>query len=232
MKVLSTIKYLFSAVGFSFLIGAAFAYKNASDFLLDAVSTQGLVVDMAHVQGSDSVSYHPIVKFIGGDGQSVQFTSREGVRAASYPVGKRVEVLYSPSDVNNAKLKEAFSLWGMSIGLAIFGVPLLLIGAGIFLVGALKKRKNLYLQRNGSVLEAKIQSVGLNTSLNINGKNPFVIMCQWLNPVTAEIHVFESENIWFDPSPYIDREAITVFIKKDNPKKYYVDISFLPKLAR
>ncbi|MNC77488.1 hypothetical protein D3C75_1294550 [compost metagenome] len=58
-----------------------------------------------------------------------------------------------------------------------------------------------------------------------------MIRSQWLNPRTSEVHLFESDNIWFDPSDYLKDESISVFIDKKNPKKYHVDISFLPKIA-
>lgn len=45
------------------------------------------------------------------------------------------------------------------------------------------------------------------------------------------MHVFVSDCIWFDPTDHIDTDELTVLIDKDSPKKYYVDISFLPEVA-
>ncbi|MNH47046.1 hypothetical protein D3C79_1101060 [compost metagenome] len=70
-----------------------------------------------------------------------------------------------------------------------------------------------------------------NTRISVNGRHPYVIRSQWLNPRTSEVHLFESDNIWFDPSDYLKDESISVFIDKKNPKKYHVDITFLPKIA-
>ena len=58
------------------------------------------------------------------------------------------------------------------------------------------------------------------------------LITQWQNPATSEVHVFKSNNIWFDPSSYIHTDTITVFCEKDDLSEYYVDISFLPKLAK
>lgn len=231
MKMLSYFKYLSSIVGVILLIGAIFVYKNTSDFLLTAVSAQGTIVDLVQSRNSDSVSYYPVVKFIDADGQPVQFTSSTGGNASSYPLGDLVEVLYLPHNVKDARIKSFFTLWGAALLMAVLGAGFVFIGAIIFLFGMLRGRKKAYLQRSGIVVEAQIQAVELNQSLCMNGQHPFVILCQWLNPVTRQVHVFESENIWFDPSPYIKQDAIKVLIEKDNPKKYYVDISFLPKLA-
>jgi hypothetical protein len=80
-------------------------------------------------------------------------------------------------------------------------------------------------------IEASIQSVGINTDVSVNGRNPFRIVAQWQDPATSQVYVFESHNIWFDPSSYIKQKAIRVFVDKANPGKYYVDVSFLPQLA-
>ena len=64
-----------------------------------------------------------------------------------------------------------------------------------------------------------------------NTTNPYLIYVQWKKPMTSKLHVFKSENIWFDPTDHINTDEITVLIESNNPKKYYVDTSFLPKLA-
>ncbi|AUG07145.1 DUF3592 domain-containing protein [Pseudomonas sp. S09G 359] len=231
MKVLSFFKYVFSAVGIILLVGGFLAYKNTSDFLLDAISAQGTVTGLEQSRSSDSVSYYPIVSFIGINGQPVKFRSSVGSSRSSYAVGEKVEVLYSSSDPAGAKLKSFFALWGATLVMAIMGAVFLSIGGLIFLIGVLKGRKRAYLQRNGVAIEAKIQSVEVKTNISMNGQSPFVVVCQWLNPMTRQLHTFESENIWFDPTPYIEQDTVTVLVEKDNPEKYYVDISFLPKLA-
>ena len=65
----------------------------------------------------------------------------------------------------------------------------------------------------------------------VNGAHPFRIVTQWRNPETSKLHVFRSDNLWFDPSEHIKTQTITVFIDQGNPKKYFVDVSFIPKLV-
>ncbi|MDR2174134.1 MAG: hypothetical protein LBE32_08070 [Burkholderiales bacterium] len=74
------------------------------------------------------------------------------------------------------------------------------------------------------------QSVALNTSLRVNGRHPFHVLTQWQDPITGEIRIFESHNVWFDPTQYCTNQQITVYIEPGDPKKYYVDLSFLPRL--
>ena len=112
-----------------------------------------------------------------------------------------------------------------------FGQRFFLIGIGMFLVGGLKNRKEAFLKLHGIPIQTKFQSVELNTALSVNGRHPFRVLGQWQNPATSEVHIFHSNNLWFDPSEYLEGKNITVFIEKNNPKKFYVDLSFLPKLA-
>lgn len=232
MRFFSVIKYVFAATGIALLIGAFFAYENATNFLRDAVSTQGTIVGHEISKNSDTVSYHPVVRFSGSDGQMFEFTSNTGGSASSYPLGADIDVLYIPLQEEDAKVHSFFALWGGVMVMSILGAAFLFIGGVIFLFKALRKRKKDYLQRNGTPVEAKVQSVEFNHSISINGQNPYVIVCHWLNSSTGQVHLFKSENIWFDPSPYVEQDMIKVFIAKDNPKKYHVDISFLPQLAK
>jgi hypothetical protein len=43
--------------------------------------------------------------------------------------------------------------------------------------------------------------------------------------------VFRSEDLWYDPSDHVKRETLTVYIDPADPRKHYVDVSFLPRLA-
>ncbi|WP_347049541.1 hypothetical protein [Flavobacterium olei] len=94
----------------------------------------------------------------------------------------------------------------------------------------MKQKRIDDLKFNGKQITTKFDNVALNTSYKVNGRSPFVIYSQWLNPSTNELHLFKSENIWFDPANYILTEEIKVLIDPVNPKKYYMDISFLRKL--
>lgn len=99
------------------------------------------------------------------------------------------------------------------------------------LVGRLKIRKIKHLRQQGQVVQANYQSVNVNHSFSINGRHPYLIVCQWLNPTTGVLHRLESDNIWFDPTPYISSDKIKVFVDRKNPGKYHVDLSFLPESA-
>jgi hypothetical protein len=106
-----------------------------------------------------------------------------------------------------------------------------LIGGAMLLGPMLAARQQADLRQRGTRIVTTFQSVEQNTSLNVNGRHPFRVFTQWTNPATSQIHVFESENLWFDPTAHINARDIGVYIERGNPKRYYVDLSFLPQLA-
>lgn len=231
MKVLSVFKYVFLSIGLAILLGSWMAYKSSRDFLEKAVSTQGTVVDFVKVRGSSSTTFRPVVQFITGQGQEVEFISSTGRSRPSFTVGQQVDILYLPENPEDAKFNNYSDLWSIALVTGVMGGVFFSVGAIIFLVGGLKSRRKEYLLRSGVSVEAEFRAVECNEGVSLNGRNPFVIVCHWLNPSTSELHVFESENIWFDPSAYIKSERVKVFIDRANPRKYHVDLSFLPRVA-
>ena len=232
MNVLSIIKYLFTLVGIGMLAGAFYLYGSTRDFLAEAATADATVVELARSRSSDSTTYKPVVQFTSRDGQAIEFISSTGSNPPSYSRGEKVEVLYRPDDPQDARINGFFSLWGGALIVAGLGVVFFLVGGGLLLAAVVKRRNNAYLKHNGTRIVTDYTGVELNTSLRVNGRHPYRVLSQWQNPSTSEIHVFESDNLWFDPEDYIKSDKITVLIDRNNPKKYFVDLSFLPKLAK
>ncbi|WP_160152282.1 DUF3592 domain-containing protein [Microbulbifer sp. ALW1] len=231
MKAVSIIKFVFTAIGLAMLAGAFFFFTSTQDFLKSAASADGTVVALVPSRSSDSVTYAPVVQFMDKNGVLIEFRSSSSSNPPSYHEGEVVEVLYPESAPQRAKINGFFSLWGGATILAGLGSVFLIVGLSIIVFGNLKNKKIAFLKKNGTPVKARLKSIDLNHSLKVNGRSPYQINVQWENPEKSEVHVFRSENIWFDPTDHIADEEITVLIEKDNPKKYYVDISFLPKLA-
>lgn len=232
MKSIAIVKYVFAAIGLAMLAGTVFLIMNTRTFLAGAITAQGTVIDLVSSRSSNSTTYAPVVRFVTDKGEKIEFTSGTSSNPPSYSQGENVEVLYQPGKPHDARIHGFVSLWLGPMILGGLGSIFFLIGGGIILGSVLHDRKEVYLKQNGTRILTTFQSVELNTSLSVNGRHPFRVFTQWTNPSTSEIHIFESDNLWFDPSSYINDRNITVFIEPGNPKKYYVDLSFLPKLAQ
>lgn len=232
MNAISILKYLFSLIGIGLLIGAFLIYLNISGFMAEAVSAQGTVIDLVQSRSSSQRSYRPVVRFSTEDGQTLEFTSSFGSNPPGYARGDSVQVLYPPDDPQQARIHSFLALWLMPIIFAGVGGVFALIGGGLIFVGIRRQRKNAYLREFGLRIAAEFQRVERNTRLSVNGRHPYRIVCQWQNPGTSEIHLFESDNLWFDPTDFVSSSSVTVFIQRNNPKNYQVDLTFLPKLAK
>ena len=229
MRNINNIKYLFTIIGIGLLIGTFFTYINTSNFVEIAITSQGTVVDLVELENSsNSISYKPLVQFIDKTGKRIEFLSPSSSNPPSYQNEEKVEVLYNPDSPNDAKLKGLFSIWGGTIIMGILGVTLTIIGVSIFIFDKKKNDTLKYLQQNGTTIETDFQIVDINLNYTVNGQNPYQIVSEWINPSTSKLHVFTSDNIWFDPTKYIKTEKIKVLIDINNPEKYWVDLAFLP----
>ncbi|WP_297474794.1 DUF3592 domain-containing protein [uncultured Photobacterium sp.] len=225
------IKILFSIIGICFLIGSVFSSIITFDFIKATVIGSGEVIGLAESRSDNSSSYAPVVYFSDSNDIGYEFTSSVSSNPPSYQVGEFVEVMYLESNPNEAKINEFFSLWGLPLILAFFGMVFSSIGFGMLVFDLLKNRKGNYLVENGLKVEAKFSSVEINYSLQVNGRNPYRIVAEWLDPESNHIYIYKSKNLWFDPTDYIRNEYISVYVDKAKPKKHYLDVSFLPTVV-
>lgn len=235
MKALKIVQYAFLIIGAAMLAGTFFMVQNTQQFLQTSLKAQGTVIDLIEKRSSSSSSnsrtYSPKVQFTTATGENITFTTSSSSYPPSYDIDEKVDVFYMVDKPNSAKINGYFDLWGGATILGILGGIFFAIGAGIALFITLSLRKKTNLTSTGDAIEANFQSVKRNESISVNNTHPYQILAQWLNPRTNEIHIFKSENIWFDPTSHIKNKKIKVYIEPNNPKKYHVDISFLPKLA-
>lgn len=236
MKAMRWIFGIFFLAGLGMLIGGFVRTQHTRQFIANAVTAQGTVVEnilktSTDSDGRSSWAYYPHVRYRIEDGRDLDFISSTGASPPSYRVGQPVVVLYDPQDPAHASINSFGSLWGIS---------LLLMGLGVFFTGpaigfAIWKRasdrKSAWLEANGRRIVAEFTRVELNTSLQVNGRNPYRIQCQWLDLSRNEVHIFHSGNLWFDPTQFVQQKTLIVLMDPDNPHRYEVDTSFLPKVV-
>lgn len=223
-------------LGLGLLTGGYFTWKSTNSFLATAVKTEGKVIDLEREsskdsKGNTSYTYYPQISFTTANNEDITFRGSSGSNPPSYSRGDIVEVLYDPKNPPNASINSFFSLWLGPIILGVLGGIITLVGFGIFKTSSKRAKDLAWLKRSGSRVQAKVNGVELNTSYKVNGRSPYMITSQWLNPSNNQMHTFQSDNIWFDPTQYVNRETIEVLIDPSNPSRYLVDTSFLPKKA-
>ncbi|MCM1330809.1 MAG: hypothetical protein NC253_15415 [Ruminococcus sp.] len=62
---------------------------------------------------------------------------------------------------------------------------------------------------------------------------PYTIECSWTDPAGA-YHIFTDViTLRFDPTRELySRKKLTVYVDKENPKKYYIDLEFLKEIDK
>jgi hypothetical protein len=236
MKTTRLIFGIFFVIGVGVFAGGIYSIQQTRRFLRTAVETRGVVTEivwresLSRSRGSSWSSY-PRFRFSTSDGQEIDIVSDTGSSPPSYRVNEPVTILYDPQQPNHASIKSFSELWMLSVILCGLGAVFSSFGIVAVVRKALGSRKNDWLQQNGRRIQAEITRVELNTSLVVNGANPYCIECQWLDPARNEMHIFHSANIWFDPTNYIPGKTIEVLVDPDNPRRYAVETAFLPKVV-
>ncbi|WP_348704010.1 DUF3592 domain-containing protein [uncultured Neptuniibacter sp.] len=213
-------------VGLIVLIIATIVFFKQQQFISMAITTEGQVVELLRTR---SGTYFPVVLFTAENGQVIEISSTSSSNPPAYEVGERVEVYYASYNPQGAKISGFFSLWGISAVLGGIGLVFNIVGAVILVMMSDKTKLLAKLKVSGIGVQATIESVHLNQSLQLNGKNPFQVHAKWIDPDSGKEHLFKSINMWFDPSEQLIDSYITVFIEPNNPKRYAMDISFLQK---
>lgn len=115
--------------------------------------------------------------------------------------------------------------------------PLLLFIGGIFIAvnggmlaySSFAANRVKHLLQQGKLVQAEFQQVEINTSLKVNGASPFRVVAQWHDAQNQELRIFKSANLWFNPSQFLEGRKLPVYVDLNNPARYHMDLSFLPK---
>jgi uncharacterized protein DUF3592 len=234
-KTLNIIFGVFLAIGLAFSGVALWAVRDTQSFVAKATMVSGVVVSLEYRRDTSSSSnggvYYPVVKYKTATGEERTLRSNTGTSPPSYRVGEVVSVFYDPGNPFDARIKGIFSLWLLAIIFGILGCVFSLIGLGGLVVPRFLARRARDLRLHGTPVDTEFQDVELNGSFRMNGRSPWRIVSRWLDPARNELHLFVSENLWFDPTPFIKSKRITVFVDPNNMKRYSMDVSFLPKVV-
>jgi len=217
--------------GLGFLFGTYVAVQDTIEFRDAAVTTEGVVYDFATHRSDGKTMYTPQIRFATEDGRDVEFSGSVSSSSPAYDRGEAVKVMYRRETPEDARLDGFMDLWFGPMILSIFGTLFTLIGAGVVRWGVNHVRVRKWLAQHGMKVRAKLLGPELNTTYKVNGSHPWRLRAQWQHPVTRKIHVFYSDNLWYDPSDYCTADTVDALVNADDPRQYQVDTSFLPQQA-
>lgn len=213
--------WIFTLVGVLLLSMAGYIGYSAYSLEGEGVKTTGTIIAL---NGT-----HPVVRFVTGEGERVTFESSLGSSSYTKQLGQDIDIVYRPDAPQQAEIDDFISQYLVSIIPGIIGLIFTLTGLIPAFIIRYRGKKKIRLLQQGRPVKALITDVDVNRTIKINGRSPFRISCQWRNTLTNQHYIFTSENIYFDPRPYIEQQEITVYINGENIKDYYVDVRFLPE---
>ena len=147
--------------------------------------------------------------------------------------GDRVDVLYDPDEPRDAKLAGFFDLWFGPILFAVLGTAF--SGVSLFVLGLTRRPSKAdadWLRAHGLRVSGDSPRVIRRGDVEVEGSSPFRLEVDVHDPARNEVRVLESEDVWFDPTPYLEgRDAVDVYVDPKRRDRYLVDLSFLPRLA-
>ena len=231
MRAFKITSVVFLLLGAGMLYGGLHLYRTTQEFVAGAATASGTVVELdRRTSNNGDYTYAPVVEFSTPDGKDFRFVSSASSSPPAFARGEVVRVLYTPANPAEARIDSFGQLWAGGLILAGLGATFFLAGFGIHYYFWRRGRTQADLKAHGRSVLADIESVSLDSSVTLNGRHPYRILAQWQDPTTAKIHLFHSDNLWFNPEKYIERKQLTVYLDLANPKKYYVDVSFLPQV--
>ena len=215
---------IFAAIGIIFVILGVLIGKAISIPEDRKATTTATITRIESYRDSDGDEGHDVWVQYEVKGQT--YEEKLGSYSSSYRQGKKIDIIYdkeNPTKINTP--------WGEKLFIGIFcGIGGLFAAIGIIgiIAVAVSKRKREKLEQTGTIIYAKYTGVELNRAIAVNGRNPYNIVCSWINPEDGKTYILKSENIYFDPEPVIQNLGLTefpVFMDMENKKNYSVDIT-------
>lgn len=104
---------------------------------------------------------------------------------------------------------------------AAVGFVFFLVGVGMMAALSRTRKLRRWLAENGRTIQADIVGVQYDTRVRVNGRCPLVLQCQAVNPADGKVYVFESDSLWFDPTPFLDGQTtMPVLVDPDDYHRY------------
>jgi hypothetical protein len=236
MKITKILAPLFLATGIILLLVAYWQFNETKKFMETSAIAPGTVTDLVLQSDSSSRSsagvYYPVIRFKTATGETIDFKSTTGSNPPAYKKGAQVQVRYDPNNPYRAKIDSFFSIWIFCILSTGMGIAFSGIGLFMFIIMIHSAKRDAWLQQYGQIINAEFQSVEIDNSTVIRGRSPYRIVAHWRDPLTNRLYIFKSKEIWSDPTAFIQGKDILVRIDPQNPKKYAMDISFIPEIEK
>jgi len=227
-RVLVWIGGIFAPIGLAFVALGGWFYLEDRDFAANGLRAQGTVVDTVASRDNDDgggYTYAPVVEFRDAAGARHTFTSGVSSNPPRYSPGESVGVIYAPGAPDEAVIDSFVDRFLMPLVFGGLGTVFAGIGLSLLFVHVRGRRIAAQLRASGLPIQARVTECYRDTSVRVNGRSPWRVMCQATHPATGKVHSFRSEAVWVDPGPQLAGREVRVFVDPARPERYLVDLS-------
>lgn len=227
-NIVTIIFSIFAGTGVVLILVAAFIWGNERRFRQKAVEVTGEIVEI--FTGYDDYGHrgdygrrisHDVYVTYTFEGETYERVRLNEYSSSMYE-GKSITLFCDPD--NPRKVKTGLGLYLAFWVVGGIGILFSCIGIIPLIIFHRKKARKKYLLANGRVLHATVERIDRDTSLAVNGQNPYVIYCTWKDEYTDVLYRFKSENLWTDPGYAFDKGSeITVYVDGKDYSRYYVE---------
>ena len=183
---------MFTFMGMLFLIlGIMFCQPLFSKNYIATTATISRIIDCSN---SSSSCQNKIYLTYEVNGKA--YESTVNISSTSYYEGKEITIYYDTNKPSNVLIKSVILIF---LIFPVFGLLFIGIGIGGLIFNWHKIKSNEILKETGLGIQAKYLKTRLNPYYRVNGKYPYKITCEGVNPYDNKKYIYESENIWFDP---------------------------------
>jgi len=224
-RALNWIGGIFASLGLVFVAGAAWFFLADRSFAAAGERAPGTVIEMIGSRDSDGGhTYKPVVEFRDAAGRRHVFTSNVSSSPPQHSVGESVEVIYAPDSPDEAVIDSFVDRFLLPLILGGLGTLFAAIGFGVLFARLRRRQIAAQLRASGLPIQAKVVECYHDTSLKVNGRSPWRVVCQATHPADGKMHSFNSEAVWINPSGLAGKE-VRVFVDPARPARYLVDLS-------
>jgi hypothetical protein len=217
---------IFASLGVAFVAGAGWFYLADRSFAAAGVHAPGTVIDMVSSRDSDGdYSYKPVVEFRDAEGRRHVFTSNVSSSPPQHATGESVAVIYAPASPDEAVIDSFLDRFLLPLIFGGLGTVFAAIGFGLLFARLRRRRIAAQLRASGLPIQAKVLECYRDTSVQVNGRNPWRIVCQATHPATGKLQSFTSEAIWTEPSAQLAGKEVRVFVDPARPRRHLVDLA-------
>lgn len=225
-KAIVWIGGVFTPMGLLFAALGGWFYLQDRSFAENGLRAQGTVVDVVGSRDSDGdYTYRPVVEFSDSAGERRRFVSRVGSSPPSYSTGERVNVIYEPWSPDNAIIDGFVDRYLFPVIFMSLGTLFAAIGGGLFFAMFRRRRIVSQLRARGLPIQARFVECYRDTSIKVNGRSPWRVVCEATHPTTGKLETFKSDAVWSDPSERIAGRSLRVLVDPAKPKRHFVDLS-------